>query len=203
MTKAKTKFITLDARSETKKGNAPKTGVQQAAAEIGRLWEMRNQFEDIERASRKLITEDDRESRIIFQGLATSAASLDNISYEQTELLKETILLADPKDATDALIMALVFANEFETSEDWISLAAQTGTDKEEQGYIELYTAEHAKHARILNNIIRGLCRGLGVSPHDLGLGSFYVTAHDWDFNESAAALLREAGSQGICGGAE
>lgn len=203
MTKAKTKSITLEVRSEMKKGFTPKTDVQKAAAEIGRLWKMRTQFEEIEGESRKHIAEDDRESRLIFQNLATSAASLENISCERNELLKETILMAEPKDAIDALIMALVFAGAFETSEDWVSLAVQAETDTDVKECIGSYTEEHAKHARILNNIIRGLCRGLGVSPFDLGLGSFYIMAHDKDFDESAAALLVQASDQGLLGSAK
>lgn len=198
MTKAKAKSITLDARSETRKGDAPKTDIQKMARELGCLWDTRMLLDEIETAARTKKACSPEHTSGVFGVMVTEANKLDDVASEKNDLLKAKILDTEPKDAIDALIIAIIFANEFQSGEDWTALALGAKTTVEGSAIVTRSDEEHRRHRDTIHKIIRGLCLGLNVSADGLGLRSFDCRGIEFDFDGAVDDLHRRAKKDGL-----
>lgn len=190
MTKAKTKSITLDVRSETKKGGAPKTEIQKMAAEIGRLWKAKNLLEKIERAARSL--QDDHDENFDTAGsVGREAERLEADASHRNDFLKSAILGAEANDAIDALIITLVLATNESMGDNWVTLALNAKTLEERNDIANQYNDECVERERTLSRIIRGLVNSLQVNIDDIGMSSFWTDRYAVEFDAAVEGLMR------------
>jgi hypothetical protein len=190
MTKAKTKSITLDVRSETKKGDAPKTEIQKMAAEIGRVWKAKTLLEKIERAASGLQDEGDKHFEAA-GSVGREAERLEADASRRNDFLKSAILGAEAHDAIDALIITLVLATNESIGDNWVTLALNAKTLEERNNIANQYNDECVERERTLSRIIRGLCRGLQVTIDDIGMSSFWADRYALEFDAAVEDLMR------------
>lgn len=190
MTKAKTKSITLDVRSETKKGDAPKTEIQKMAAEIGRVWKAKTLLEKIERAASGLQDEGDKHFDAA-GSVGREAERLEADASRRNDFLKSAILGAEAQDAIDALIITLVLATNESIGDNWVTLALNAKTLEERNNIANQYNDECVERERTLSRIIRGLCRGLQVTIDDIGMSSFWADRYALEFDAAVEDLKR------------
>lgn len=193
MAKAKAKAITLDVRSETKKGDAPKTEILKMAAEIQRLHRISTLLDLIEGEA---TSEQGKQSDKFddFGRLGRLAEELEDERSLRNDLLKEMIMQSEPADAIDALIKLFILTSDESCCGHWqttVFFQEIVG----EVGKLDLkaaeqeYTAECKEREKQLDSIIRGLCRGLKITAADIGMESFSNLHTETDFSFDAAVL--------------
>lgn len=172
MTKATSRAITLDVRSETKKGDAPKTEIQKMAAEMGRLWRIRSQIDKfMVGPTAGVETADDDRSKNI-RHLKNRMAAIDTLTSDKIDALQALMRETEPRDANDAFIVLALLASEMNTSESWVQHAFNATTQAERLRVEIDADEEHRKTQRLIYGALLGLINSLGIDPVKLGLES-------------------------------